>query len=133
MKEIIYTYFLSLPIIFAFDMLWLGVFAKNYYVKMMSPIVEIQFNWFAVPVFYLFYIIGIFVFAVYPGVLEQNISKTLIMAALFGFFCYMTYDITNLATLKNWPLQLVLVDILWGTVLSTFTAFVAYYIYFWIK
>ena len=133
MKDILYTYFLSLPIIFVFDMLWLGVFAKDYYAKMMSPLVQIQFNWFAVPIFYLLYIVGVFIFAFYPGVLEHNLQKTLLLGALFGFFCYMTYDITNLATLKNWPLQLVFVDILWGTVLSTFTSFVAYNIYFWLK
>lgn len=133
MKDILYTYFLSLPVIFAFDMLWLGVFAKDYYAKMMSPLVQIQFNWFAVPIFYLLYIVGVFIFAVYPGVMEHNLQKTVLMAALFGFFCYMTYDITNLAVLKSWPLQLVIVDMVWGTVLSTFTAFVAYTIYFWLR
>ena len=131
--RIIYTYLLSLPVIFAFDMLWLGVFAKDYYQKMMSPLVAIEFNWFAVPIFYLLYIVGVFIFAVYPGVMEESLQKTLLLAGLFGFFCYMTYDITNLATLKNWPVQLVIIDIIWGTVLSTFTAYVAYNIYFWIK
>ena len=75
MKEIIYTYFLSLPVIFAFDMVWLGVFARDYYVKMMSPLVAIQFNWFAVPVFYLLYIVGVFIFAVYPGRSEEHTSE----------------------------------------------------------
>ncbi len=130
---IIYTYLLSLPVVFLFDMLWLGVFAKDYYQKMMSPLVAIEFNWLAVPAFYLLYIVGVFIFAVYPGVMGGGLQKTLVMAALFGFFCYMTYDLTNLATLKNWPLQLVIVDILWGIVLSTFTAYAAYNIYFWLK
>ena len=131
--QLFYTYLLSLPVIFAFDMLWLGVFAKEYYARLMSPVVEIKFYWPAVIAFYLLYIVGIFIFAVYPGILEKNLSKALIYAALFGFFCYMTYDLTNLATVKNWPLQLIFVDIMWGIVLSTFTAFVAYKIYFWIQ
>lgn len=130
--KIFYTYLSSLPFIFAFDMLWLGVFAKDYYARLMSPVVEIKFYWPAVIAFYLLYIIGIFVFAVYPGVLEKNIFKTVIYAALFGFFCYMTYDLTNLATVKNWPLQLVLVDVVWGVVLSMVTSYIAYTIYFWI-
>lgn len=131
--QLIYTYLLSLPVIFVFDMLWLGVFAKDYYARLMSPVVEIKFYWPAVIAFYLIYIIGIFIFAVYPGVVEKNLLKTLGYAALFGFFCYMTYDLTNLATVKNWPLQLVFVDIIWGVILSTFTALVAYKIYFWIQ
>lgn len=131
--KLLYTFFLSLPIIFTFDMLWLGFFAKEYYARLMSSVVEIKFYWPAVIAFYIFYIVGVFVFAVYPGVVEKNLMKTLMYAALFGFFCYMTYDITNLATVKNWPLQLVFVDILWGVILSTFTAFVAYKIYFWIQ
>ena len=124
---------MSLPIIFAFDMLWLGFFAKDFYNKLMSPILTIKFYWPAVIAFYLLYIVGIFVFAVYPGVMEKDLVKTLIYACLFGFFCYMTYDLTNLATVKDWPLKLVIVDIVWGCVLSTFTAYVAYNIYFWLN
>jgi uncharacterized membrane protein len=131
--QLTYTYLLSLPIVFIFDMLWLGIFAKDYYAKLMSPLVKVQFYWPAVIAFYLLYIVGIFVFAVYPGVIEKNLSKTLIYAAMFGFFCYMTYDVTNLAVVKNWPVQLVFVDILWGIILSTFTSLVAYKIYFWIQ
>ena len=131
--QLLYTYLLSLPIIFAFDMLWLGVFAKDYYAKLMNPIVEIKFYWPAVIAFYLLYIIGIFIFAVYPGVTEKSLVKTLIYAALFGFFCYMTYYITNLEVVNNLHLQLVFVDILWGVTLSIFTSLIAYKIYFWIQ
>lgn len=118
---------------FVIDLLWLGVFAKDFYNKSLSPILTIQFNFPAVILFYLLYIAGIFFFAVNPGVMEQNLQKTLLYGGLFGFFCYMTYDLTSLATVKDWPLKLVIVDLIWGTVLSTFTAFVAYNIYFWLK
>ena len=131
--SLLYTYFLSLPVIFVFDMLWLGFFAKDYYARLMAPAVDIKFYWPAVIAFYFFYIVGIFIFAVYPGVAEKNLIKTVALAGVFGFFCYMTYDLTNLATVKDWPATLVLVDILWGVVLSSFTAFVAYTIYFWIN
>ena len=133
MLKIIYTYLLSLPVILAFDMLWLGVFAKDFYARLMSPIVTIKFYWPAVIAFYLLYIVGIFIFAIYPNTEIYTMKKVLISAALFGFFCYMTYDLTNLATVKGWPLKLVLVDTLWGVALSSFTAFVAYHIYFWLK
>jgi uncharacterized membrane protein len=132
MLKIFYTYILSVPIIFAFDLAWLGLFAKEFYVRQMSPLVQIKFYWPAVVLFYLLYFAGIFIFALYPNLETRDLQKTLLTAAMFGFFCYMTYDLTNLATLKNWPIKLVMVDILWGMTLSTFTAFVAYKIYFWL-
>lgn len=131
--KIIYTYLLTLPIMFAFDFVWLSMVAKDYYNKLMSPVVTIQFNIPAAVLFYLIYVVGIFIFAVYPGVQSGDLGKTLLLGALFGFMCYMTYDLTNLATVKDWPMKLVVVDLIWGTVLSTFTAFVAYNIYFWLK
>lgn len=128
----IYTFLLSLPVIILFDLLWLGVFAKDFYYKLMSPVLTIKFYWPAVIAFYFLYIIGIFFFAVLPGTQAASLQKTLLYAAAFGFFCYMTYDMTNLATVKDWPIKLVFIDIIWGTILSTFIAFVAYKIYFWI-
>jgi uncharacterized membrane protein len=131
--KIIYTYLLSLPLIFSFDLLWLGLFAKDFYVKLMSPIVSIKFYWPAVIGFYLIYLAGLFIFAIYPGIQSASLQKTILLAGLFGFFCYMTYDLTNLATLKDWPLKLVFVDIMWGVVLSSFSACISYNIYFWLK
>ncbi len=133
MTQLFYTYLLTLPFFFAIDLLWLGVIAKDFYHKLMSPVVTIEFNIIAGALFYLLFIVGIFIFSVYPGVQAASLSKTLIYGALFGFFCYMTYDLTNLATVKAWPITLVVIDILWGTLLSTVTAFVAYKIYFFLQ
>lgn len=130
--KIFYTFALSLPVIFAVDMAWLGLFAKDFYQKNMSPLVQIEFNWIFVVLFYIVYLIGIYIFAIKPGIDSASLQKTLINAALFGFFCYATYDLTNLATVKNWPLQLAIVDMLWGTFLTTFIAFTAYKIFFWL-
>ena len=132
MLKIIYTYLLTLPIIFIFDMLWVGVFTKDYYYKHMSPLMKIEFNWLVVPIYYLLFLSGLFIFAIYPGVIETDMKKTLIYAALFGFFCYMTYDLTNLSVVKDWPIAMSIIDILWGMTLSTFSAWVAYRIYFYI-
>jgi uncharacterized membrane protein len=66
---------------------------------------------------------------VVPGVEKKSLSLVLINAALFGLFTYATYDLTNLATLKNWPITIVFVDIVWGMVLSMITALSAYLIY----
>jgi uncharacterized membrane protein len=116
--KIFFTFLASIPIILAVDLLWLGVFAKNYYQKMMSPHVAIEFNWIFVILFYLFYFTGIYIFALRPGIEAQSLQKTMYLAALFGFFCYMTYDLTNMATLKNWPLLVTVVDLAWGAALG---------------
>jgi uncharacterized membrane protein len=131
--NIIYTFLLAVPIIFVVDLLWLGLFAKNFYQAKMSPLVAIEFNWFYVVLFYLLYFTGVYLFALKPGIDALSLKKALTLAALFGFFCYMTYDLTNLATLKDWPLSLAIVDILWGVFLTTLTTFLAYKIYFWLS
>lgn len=129
MLKIIYTFALTIPVIFVVDLAWLGLFAKNFYHKMMSPHVTIAFNWPFVVLFYVLYFTGIYIFALKPGIASGSLTQTLILASMFGFFCYMTYDITNMATIKNWPLTLAIVDIIWGVFLTTFTAFVAFKIY----
>lgn len=130
---IFFTYLLTLPLLMLFDFLFLGVFAKNYYSKLMSGAVTIEFNYFYAILFYLLYLLGLFIFVIYPNVQTQNLFGAIAFGAMFGFFCYMTYDLTNIATVKNWPLQLIFVDILWGTLVTTFISYIAYNIYFWIR
>jgi uncharacterized membrane protein len=79
-------------------------------------------------IFYLLFVVGILIFAVVPGYQAQSISKTLMLSALFGLMTYSTYDLTNLSTLRNWPLKITIIDILWGTTLSTITGLTSYYI-----
>jgi len=68
--------------------------------------------------FYLIYIAGIIFFAVYPALSGGTVHKAFVLGALLGFFAYATYDLTNLATLKDWPLTMVVVDMVWGTLLT---------------
>ena len=107
------------------DLLWLGVVAKPMYQQGIGhlmaerPVIPVAV------LFYLLYAVGVVVFAVAPQLApaaSRGWGETLVMAALFGFFAYATYDLTNLATLKGWPLGLSLVDIAWGTVVSTASA-----------
>jgi uncharacterized membrane protein len=127
----IFTFLLTLPIILACDFLWIGYFAKNFYQKLLTPVINLEFFLTPAFIFYFLYLVGIFIFAVYPGVLDKNIYKTILLGALFGFFCYSTYDLTNMATIKDWPLKLVVVDIVWGTMLTAVVSAVAYKIFFW--
>ena len=78
--------------------------------------------------FYLLYILGIIIFAVSPALASGKWQTALVNGAMFGFFCYMTYDLTNYATLKVWSLKVTILDMIWGTVLTGLTAAAGYWI-----
>ena len=78
------------------------------------------------------FIVGIFIFAIMPAVEKNSITKAIIYGAMFGFFTYATYDLTNLATLKNWPLQIVFIDMAWGALLTALVSVAGFYIVKWI-
>ena len=115
-------YFLTIPIFFVIDMLWLGVVARNFYRQNLAFILSPDVNWTAAIVFYLIYIIGILIFAVVPAMDRDSILKAIVWGGLFGFFTYATYDLTNMALIKGWPLKVVIVDILWGVILCASVA-----------
>ena len=127
-SKIVIAYLLTAVVFFAIDLLWLGVLAKNLYNKYLGNFLSDQVNWTAAIVFYLLFIIGISIFAIYPSVNKDSPGNALLMGALFGFFTYATYDLTNLATLKNWPIQIVFIDITWGAVLTAAVSISGYYI-----
>ncbi len=125
-------YVLTIPVFFLIDMLWLGVIARSFYQNNLKAFLSPDVNWTAAVVFYLMYIVGILFFATIPGLQAQSGLKALILGAAFGFFTYATYDLTNMATLKNWPLKVVVVDVLWGTLLCTLVAGASYVIGKWL-
>lgn len=115
-------YLFTVPVFFAIDMLWLGYLARNFYKTQLHHLLSPEVNWPAAFLFYFIYIGGILFFAVRPGLAAQSLGVACLYGALFGFFTYATYDLTNLATLPNWPIKVVLVDIAWGTLLCTLVA-----------
>lgn len=119
-------YAISVPIFLVIDLLWLGVIASDFYQKRMGDLLTI--NWTASIIFYFVFLLGLTIFVMYPQV-DSNWKSVLMWGALFGFFTYATYDLTNLATLKDWPLDLVLVDMAWGTVLGGSVAVITHYLY----
>jgi uncharacterized membrane protein len=132
-KSILISYLLTFVVFLMVDMLWLGVIAKNIYQKYLGGFLAENVNWTAAVIFYLIFVVGISIFAIYPAVNKGSVFNAIIMGALFGFFTYATYDLTNLATLKGWPLTIVFIDILWGTTLSAIVSFSGYYIVKWIN
>ena len=125
-------YLLTVPVFFIIDLVWLGVVAKGFYQKNLKYILSPNVNWTAAIIFYLMYIAGILIFAVLPGIAKDSLRHAALWGALFGFFTYATYDLTNLALLKDWPLNIVVVDILWGVVLCTVVATLSFYIARWL-
>jgi len=126
-------YLLTVPIFFLIDMLWLGYVAKGFYRQHLASILSPEVNWPAAFVFYLIYIVGILVFAVVPAFEKTSLLRALIWGGLYGFFTYATYDLTNLALIKGWPMKVVLVDILWGMILCAAVAASSFAIAKWIS
>jgi uncharacterized membrane protein len=131
--KILLTYFFTSLVFFIIDIIWLGVIAKNLYAKYLGEFLSDQVNWTAAIIFYLIFIAGILIFAIYPAIEKSSLTYAIIYGLLFGFFTYATYDLTNYATLKGWPLNIVFIDIIWGTLLSGMVSVSGFYIGSYIK
>jgi len=117
-------------VMLAVDVVWLGFIAKAFYRDGIGHLMADSPNLVAAGIFYLLYPVGVLLFAVAPTAWSGGLvspadvpwSRAVLAGALFGFFAYATYDLTNLAIMRNWPLRLVLVDIAWGTALTATAA-----------
>ncbi len=125
-------YFATLAVFFVVDMLWLGLIARTFYKKHLGFLMAPDVNWYAALIFYFLFIAGILIFVVLPGIRENSLSATILKAAMFGLITYATYDLTNLATVKNWPLIITVVDLIWGIILSTIVSIAGFLIGKWL-
>ena len=125
-------YLATLAVFFATDMVWLVFVARSFYKKYLGYLMAPAVNWAPAIIFYLLFIVGILVFVVLPGVKENSLPNTIFRAVLFGLITYATYDLTNLATVNNWPLLVTLVDLVWGMVLSTIVSVASFFIARWV-
>jgi uncharacterized membrane protein len=121
-------YLVSVPVFFIIDMIWLGVIARNFYQTRLGHLLG-DINWGAAITFYLIFLVGLTFFATYPATLKGGVMSAMVYGALFGFFTYATYDLTNQATLRDWPLMVTMVDMLWGTILGAAVAGLTVFIY----
>lgn len=121
-------YAIALPVFFAIDMFWLGVVSKNFYRAQIGSLLKTDVNWVAAIVFYLLFIVGLVVFVITPAVEKSSWMHAVMFGALFGLVCYATYDLTNLAVAKDWPLLVTIVDLIWGAVLAASVSTVTYFI-----
>ena len=116
------TYFATLAVFVLCDMAWLGTMASRLYRPTLGDLMLENLNLGAGIAFYLIYPIGIVIFAILPALKSGSLAQAMLYGALLGFFTYMTYDLTNQATLRNWTTQLTLIDIAWGTLLGAIAA-----------
>ncbi|MEM6667226.1 MAG: DUF2177 family protein [Pseudomonadota bacterium] len=113
-------------VFFVADFIWLGTVAKDFYREQLAGHIAENFHIGAAVGFYLMYIAGIVFFAVRPALASGQWSAALVHGALFGFFCYATYNMTNWATLRDWPVKMSLVDMPWGTFMTAIAALGGY-------
>jgi uncharacterized membrane protein len=117
-KQMLEMYGITLVVFFLIDMVWLGAVAKNFYRKHLGAMLSPKVNWAAAILFYLVFIAGLLVFVIRPALAAGAPLRALAFGALFGLISYATYDLSNLATLKDWPVIVTVVDLVWGTVLG---------------
>ena len=121
-KQVLVAYSGTAVVMLALDALWLGLVAMPLYQQGIGhlmaerPVIPVAV------LFYVIYAVGLTLFTIRPFAAQLGLGQTLIAAALFGFFAYATYDLTNLATLKDWPVRIVLIDIAWGIFVSAVSA-----------
>lgn len=121
-------YAVALPVFFALDMVWLGLVAKNFYRDQIGFLMKSEINWTAAIGFYLLFVVGLVLFVIAPAIAKNSWVHALLFGALFGLITYATYDLSNFATLKDWPLLVTIVDLAWGATLAASASTATYFI-----
>ena len=112
----------------AIDLIWLLGIAKSLYRDEMGDLMATEPKLIAGLAFYLLYALGATIFVILPALSKQSLMYALQFGALFGLFCYMTYDLTNLAVVRNFPIQLAFIDMAWGSLVTALCASFAYWV-----
>lgn len=126
--EVIRNYFITFGIYLVIEMLWLTVIAKNLYEKYIGHLMAAKPNLIVSLIYFIIVIAGLIFFAINPALEKSSIKYAFLAGAIFGLMSYTTYSMTNLATLKDWPVVITIVDVMWGTILNSLTAGLSFYI-----
>lgn len=121
-------YFIALPLFLVIDMLWLGVIAKSLYQKQIGTLMRPDIQWTAAILFYLLFIAGLVFFVIAPSIEKKDWVFALASGAFFGLITYATYDLTNLATLKQWPVLITVIDLLWGATIAALVSVCTFFV-----
>jgi uncharacterized membrane protein len=128
MSRLLIAYGSTLVTFLAIDALWLTVLMGSTYKSYLGELMLAQPKMVPAALFYLLYAVGLVVFAVMPALREGDWRYAAGLGALLGLVAYATYDLSNLATLRGWPMPLTFIDIAWGTVLSCVAATVGFWV-----
>lgn len=128
MVEYLIRFLVAFGAFLVIDLVWLGVVAKNLYQNQLGELMRPDTVWPAAILFYVLFLVGLIYFAINPAIEAQSLSLAVKNGALYGFFTYMTYELTNYAVIKDWPAALVVPDILWGTILAAAVSSATYWI-----
>jgi len=126
-------YVIALLVFVVIDSIWLVFIAKGFYQKEIGYLMTASPNYIAAIIFYLLFLVGLVYFVINPAVDAKSLSQVLISGALFGLVTYATYDLTNLATLQDWPIKVTIIDLIWGTFVSTAVSCITYLIVIFLK
>jgi uncharacterized membrane protein len=121
------AYIAGFATLLVLDFIWLGFVARGFYADRLGHLLADKPNFVAAGVFYALFIVGVVVFAVMPALRTGSLTTALGLGALFGLIAYATYDLSNFATLRDWPLQVVLVDMAWGAFVAAASAVAGFY------
>ncbi|MBX3568507.1 MAG: DUF2177 family protein [Rhizobiaceae bacterium] len=122
MKSYLIAYVATGAVFLGIDAIWLGVMAERLYRPLLGHVLVDGFNLAPAIAFYVLYIAGLMVFALSPAFASGKWTTAALYGALFGFFAYATYDLTNQATIKGWPTIITIADLCWGTFVSAVSA-----------
>ncbi|MFA6377908.1 MAG: DUF2177 family protein [Acholeplasmataceae bacterium] len=129
MAQFFKLYGIAFILFLVIDLIWLGLIAKNLYQNQIGTLLKTNTNWTAAIIFYLLFIGGLVFFAIQPSITSATLWKAMLYGALFGFMTYATYDLTNLATLEGWPIQITIIDLIWGSFLGASVSSLTYALY----
>lgn len=130
--KLVVLYLICTAVFFAIDFVWLSTATSRIYKPMLGDLLSDQPKLAVAGLFYLAYVVGIVALAVVPGLQEGNVVAALWRGALFGLLAYATYDLTNLSTIRDWPWQIAVIDMAWGTTLNSIVAAAGFYAGRWL-
>lgn len=128
MMQFMKLYLITFVVFFAIDIIWLGFISRGLYQQYLGYLMKPNVNWVAAILFYVLFIGGLIFFVINPGIEKDSYLYVIGAGAFFGLITYATYDMTNLATIKDWPLLITVIDLIWGTLLCTLTSLITFYI-----
>lgn len=132
MLPLLKLYGIAFVVFFVVDLIWLGLVAKDLYQKEIGSLLKPDVNWAAAIIFYLLFILGLVIFVINPAVESGSLAKAMMLGAFFGLVTYATYDLTNLATMRDFTLRITVIDLTWGTFLGFITSTLTYLINDWL-